>query len=176
MVVEGFGALNAFNIITKSNEELLCVDDVVEVLLYVHRNRRLIRDGSPGRPPRLSHSSDVCWCWWSLLYSAILRSRPDSLLSYMILHQWLTFLWRIFEYPPKWCTYSADMAVGTWNCCHLGAFCVHPTTIHHVTSLHAKIYVRRVHTCLTCHLPFWQNDRDHLRATAVSRGWNWYQK
>ena len=30
---------------------------VVEVLLYVHRNRRFIRDGSPGRPPRLSHSS-----------------------------------------------------------------------------------------------------------------------
>ena len=28
-----------------------------EVLLYVHRNRRLIRDGSPGRPPPLSHSS-----------------------------------------------------------------------------------------------------------------------
>ena len=28
-----------------------------EVLLYAHRNRRLIRDGSPGRPPRLSHSS-----------------------------------------------------------------------------------------------------------------------
>ena len=31
--------------------------ELVEVLLYVHRNRRLIRDGSPGRPPRLSHSS-----------------------------------------------------------------------------------------------------------------------
>ena len=29
----------------------------VELWLYVHRNRRLIRDGSPGRPPRLSHSS-----------------------------------------------------------------------------------------------------------------------
>ena len=27
------------------------------MLLYVHRNRRLIRDVSPGRPPRLSHSS-----------------------------------------------------------------------------------------------------------------------
>ena len=26
------------------------------MLLYVHRDRRLIRDGSPGRPPRLSHS------------------------------------------------------------------------------------------------------------------------
>ena len=31
----------------------------VEVLLYVHRNRRFIRDGSPGRPPPLSHSSWV---------------------------------------------------------------------------------------------------------------------
>ena len=30
---------------------------LVEVLPYVHRNRRFIRDGSPGRPPRLSHSS-----------------------------------------------------------------------------------------------------------------------
>ena len=29
---------------------------VVEVLIYVHGNRRLIRDGSPGRPPRLSHT------------------------------------------------------------------------------------------------------------------------
>ena len=27
--------------------------------LYVHRNRRLIRDGSRGRPPRLSHSSEL---------------------------------------------------------------------------------------------------------------------
>ena len=32
-------------------------DWLVEVLLYVQRNCRLIRDGSPGRPPRLSHSS-----------------------------------------------------------------------------------------------------------------------
>ena len=30
---------------------------LVEVLLYVHRNRKFIRDGSPGRPPPLSHSS-----------------------------------------------------------------------------------------------------------------------
>ena len=28
-----------------------------EVLLYVHRNRRFIRDGSPGRSPRFLHSS-----------------------------------------------------------------------------------------------------------------------
>ena len=30
---------------------------LVAVFLYVHRNRRFIRDGSPIRPPRLSHSS-----------------------------------------------------------------------------------------------------------------------
>ena len=36
----------------------------IEALLYVHRNRRLIRDGSPGRPPRLSHSS---WALSALL-------------------------------------------------------------------------------------------------------------
>ena len=35
---------------------------VVEVLLYVHTNRRFIRDGSPGRPPRLSHSSWALRC------------------------------------------------------------------------------------------------------------------
>ena len=27
---------------------------------------------------------------------------------------------------------------------------------------------------VTCHLHFWQNDRDLLRATAVTRGWNGY--
>ena len=32
-------------------------NNLVEELLYVHRNRRLIRDGSPRRPPRLSHTS-----------------------------------------------------------------------------------------------------------------------
>ena len=35
--------------------------DEVEVSFYIHRNRRFIRDGSPERPPRLSHSS------WALL-------------------------------------------------------------------------------------------------------------
>ena len=38
-----------------------CFVVVVEVLLYVHRNRRLIRDGSPGRPSRLSHSFELCF-------------------------------------------------------------------------------------------------------------------
>ena len=39
------------------------------------------------------------------LYSVILRSRADSLRSYVIL--------RVFEYPPKWCAYSTGMAGAT---------------------------------------------------------------
>ena len=33
-------------------------------------------------------------------------------------------------------------------------------------------HIRKVYACLvvTCHLRFWQNDRDLLRATAVTRG------
>ena len=42
------------------------------VLLYVHRNRRLIRDGSPGRPPRLSHSS------WALNLRDHVALRPQK--------------------------------------------------------------------------------------------------
>ena len=35
-------------------------------------------------------------------------------------------------------------------------------------------YIRRVRACLavTSHLHFWQNDRDLLRAIAVTRGWD----
>ena len=40
-----------------------------------------------------------------------------------------------------------------------------------------KIHICKVYACLavTCHLHFWQNDRDFLRATVVTRGWNGYR-
>ena len=40
-----------------------------------------------------------------------------------------------------------------------------------------KIHTRKVYACLavTCHLHFWQNDRDFLSATVVTRGWNGYR-
>ena len=55
-------------------------------------------------------------------------------------------------------------------------FCVHHTTLHHVTSCKAT-YDGKVYACsaATCPLHFWQNDRDLLRATAVTRGWNGYR-
>ena len=46
--------------------------------------------------------------------------------------------------------------------------------VHHATMLHATSCkdIRKVYACLavTCHLHFLQNDRDLLRATAVTRG------
>ena len=40
-----------------------------------------------------------------------------------------------------------------------------------------KSHIRKVYVCLavTCHLHFWQNDRDFLHATVVTRGWNGYR-
>ena len=40
-----------------------------------------------------------------------------------------------------------------------------------------KRHIRKVYACfaVTCHLHFWQNGRDFLRATLVTRGWNGYR-
>ena len=73
----------------------------------------------------------------------------------------------------QWCTYSADMAGATWNCCHLGAFSVH-YIYNHAPCYFTQSHIRKVYACLavTCHLRFWQNDQDLLHATAVTLGWN----
>ena len=74
---------------------------LVEVLLYVHRKRRFIRDGRPRRPPRLSHTS------WALMSLSLLC----SLLNPQTLHGLiLALLWSLpkcvvgYESPPqlKW--------------------------------------------------------------------------
>ena len=89
---------------------------------------------------------------------------------------WVTsFIVRFFEYPLNWCTYSAGMAGAIWNCSRLGASSVY--TILHAPCHFMQSHIRKVYACLavTCHLHFWQNDRDLLRATAVTWGWNGYQ-
>ena len=60
------------------------------------------------------------------------------------------------------------MAGTTWNCSRLGTSSVYTIQPCHFIQSH----IRKVYACLavTCHLHFWQNDRDLLRATAVTRG------
>ena len=56
-------------------------------------------------------------------------------------------------------------------------FCVHYSTMHQLQGHFIQNHIGSVYVCLavTCHLHFWQNDRDLLRATAVTRGWNGYR-
>ena len=51
------------------------------------------------------------------------------------------------------------------------------TPYNHAPCHFMQIHIRKVYAYLavTCHLHFWQNDPDLLRATAVTRGWNGYQ-
>ena len=52
------------------------------------------------------------------------------------------------------------------------------TPYNHAPCHFMQSQIRKVYACLatvTCHLHFWQNDRDLLRATAVTRGRNGYR-
>ena len=64
--------------------------------------------------------------------------------------------------------------------CHmklLPSRCVLCTPYNHTPCHFMQSHIRKVHAYLavTCHLHFWHNDRDLLRATAVTRGWNGYR-
>ena len=52
------------------------------------------------------------------------------------------------------------------------------TPYNHAPCHFMQNHIRKVDACLAvkCHLHFWQNDRDLLHATAVTRGWNRYRK
>ena len=51
------------------------------------------------------------------------------------------------------------------------------TPCNHALCHFMQSHIGKVHACLTvtCHLHFWQNDQDLLRATTVARGWNEYR-
>ena len=51
------------------------------------------------------------------------------------------------------------------------------TPYNHAPCHFMQSHIRKVYACLavTCQLHFWQNDRDLLLATAVTRGWNGYR-
>ena len=51
------------------------------------------------------------------------------------------------------------------------------TPYNHAPCHFLQNHIRKVYACfpVTCHMHFWQNDRDLLRATAITRGWNGYR-
>ena len=114
------------------------------------------------------------WWWWLLLYSAIFHSQADSLRSHVILHEWLAYFIVHFlisievVYLQRW---------HGW--CHMNLL---PSRrilcppYNHAPCHFMQSHICKVYACLavTCHQHFWQDDRDLLRATAVTRGWNGY--
>ena len=81
-----------------------------------------------------------------------------------------------FECPPKWRDLVITLLVPHETAAvsaHVLCTPYNHAPVYSITSCEATC-IRRLHMCLdvTCHLRFWQNDRDLLRATAVTRGWN----
>ena len=92
----------------------------------------------------------------AFIYSAILSSWADSLLVACD-SKLVTVAFYSAFLNTRWsgvCTalFGCYMAGVTWNCCHLGTFCVQHTAMHHVTSFHAKPYVQSA-CVFSCNLP-----------------------
>ena len=110
--------------------------------------------------------------WWSLLYSAVLRSWPDSLHSHVILYDWLAFYSTFLNIHQSgvlialaWLVPHETAAISAQILC---------TPYNHAPCHFMQSHIRKVYVCIavTCHLHFWQNDLDLLPATAVTQEWN----
>ena len=79
----------------------------------------------------------------------------------MILHEWIAFYSTFLNIHRSGVLTALAWLVPQESAARvsLGAFCVHHTTMHCVTSCKATFV--KVYACLavTCHLRFWQNDR-----------------
>ena len=100
---------------------------------------------------------------------SLLSSRLTALMSYVILNEWLyRFIARLENKIHRSGVLTALFDSYIAGTTEISAVSVHVmcTPYNHNPSLH------RVNVCLfvTCHLHLWQNDRDLLRASAVTRG------
>ena len=113
--------------------------------------------------------------WLSLIQRYSPLSWTDSLRSHVILHEWPAFYSAFLNIHRsgvltalEWLVPHETAAVSAQVLC---------TPYNHAPCHFMQSHIHNVYACLTvtCHLHFWQNDRDLLRATAVTRGWNGYR-
>ena len=109
---------------------------------------------------------------------SLLSSRLTAHMSHVILNEWLyPFIARIINIHGSGVLVAlceCYMAGATWNAAvSAQVLC---TPFNHAPCHFIQSHTGRVYVCLavTCHLHFWQNDQDLLRATVVTRGWNGY--
>ena len=110
---------------------------------------------------------------------SLLSSRLTALLSHVILNERLSSLMALFSTPIK-VLYLQRYLVVTWLVPREAAAALAHVLCTPCTSLQCHFmqsHILRVHVCsaVTCHLHFWQNDREYFHSTAVTQGWNGYR-
>ena len=135
----------------------------------------------PRPPVSWSSLSALQWQVYSQLFCA---SELTHWTQVVYDSEWVTAALHSAFWPMKWRTqssYSAVWLLHGW--CHVSEAAV--AWVHSplcTPCKHAPVYsvtlIRKEHVYLsvTCHLHFWQNDRDLLRAAAVTRWSNGYRK
>ena len=105
------------------------------------------------------------------LFSALEQTHCACMWFYMSDKVFTARFWIFTEvvYLQRWHGWCHMKLLPSWR-----VLC---TPYSHAPCHFMQSHIRKVYACLavTCHLHFWQNDRDLLRATAVTRGWNGYR-
>ena len=122
------------------------------VLLYVHRNRRLIRDRSPGWPPRLSHSSRAVSSEWVIVafYGMFLKIHPSGVLT-TVFSCCLAGAMRSCCHLGTHSLYTIQKCTNFFSLCMLSMFCVHKVTHERKTTTTTKhLLISNLCWCVPC--------------------------
>ena len=127
-------------------------------------------------PEVLTTRAGFLFCFYDRLYSAILRSLEQTHCARL----WFYMNDKLFIARFLNIHRSGVLTALAWLVPHETAAIsaqVLCTPYNHALCHFMQSHIRKVYACLavTCHLHLWQNDRDLLRATAVTRWWNGYR-
>ena len=107
--------------------------------------------------------------WWSLIWRYSPLFWADSLRSHVILHEWIAF-YSVFCFVFVFDIHGSGVLTAlAWLVPHETATVsaqVMCTPYNHASYHFMQSHISKVYACLavTCHLHFWQNERDILRA------------
>ena len=118
--------------------------------------------------------------WLMIAYIALFSALLSRLTALACGSTWVTSFYSVFFFFFLNIHRSGVLTALAWLVPHETAAVsaqVLCTPYNHAPCHFMQSHIRKVYACLavTCHLHFWQNDRDLLRATAVTRGWNGYR-
>lgn len=109
----------------------------------------LVQTGS-ARQQMWRHSEEVCWDFYPRLITLYIALFSASKQIHCVLvatdSEWVNLalhsMFWIFEYPPKWCTYSTILLLHSHLCNN--TLCVHDTSMHQFTVIFKATYIHVV--------------------------------